>query len=140
MDVKPIQTPPTEFSKKCKGVVIDGANILSAEPVSVQRLVNTIQYAQDLGWKALVGLKWGTYTWMMKNENSPLDNSAKEMLKDLVDSKTVNLLRDKADDLHLIRIALNGPYYLLSQDHFRDWKRTTKNLSTILRLAGFTSR
>ena len=81
MDVKPIQTPATEFSKKCKGVVIDGANILSAEPVSVQRLVNTIQYAQDLGWKALVGLKAGTYTWMMKNENSPLDNSAKEMLK-----------------------------------------------------------
>lgn len=128
MDVKPIQTPPTEFSKKCKGVVIDGANILSAEPVSVQRLVNTIQYAQDLGWKALVGLKAGTYTWMMKNENSPLDDSAKEMLKNLVDSKTVDLLRDKADDLHLIRIALNGPYYLLSRDHFRDWKKNNKEL------------
>jgi len=129
MDVKPIQTPATEFSKKCKGVVIDGANILSAEPVSVQRLVNTIQYARDLGWKVLVGLKAGTYTWMIKNKNSPLGDAAKETLKDLVSSKTVSLLKDKLDDLHLLRIALNGPYYLLSRDHYRDWKQKNEELA-----------
>jgi len=128
MDANPIQTPPTAFSRKCKGVVIDGANILSAKPVSVQRLVNTIQYARDLGWKVLVGLKAGTYTWMMKNENSPLDESSKKLLEDLVSSKTVSLLKDKTDDLHLIRIALNGPYYLLSQDHYRDWKKNNQEL------------
>ena len=129
MDAKPIRTPANDFSKKCKGVVIDGANILSAEPASAQRLVNTIQYARDLGWKTQVGLKAGTFTWMMKNENSPLDDSAKALLQDLVDSKTVSLIKDKIDDLHLIRIALNGPYYLLSRDHYRDWKKKNKDLA-----------
>ena len=129
MDAKPIRTPPNDFSKKCKGVVIDGANILSAKPVSVQRLVNTIQYARDLGWKTQVGLKAGTFTWMMKNESSPLDDSAKALLQELVASKTVSLIKDKTDDLHLIRIALNGPYYLLSQDQYRDWKKNNKELA-----------
>lgn len=125
---KPITTPATEFSKKCKGVVIDGANILSAEPASATRLVNTIEFARDRGWKVLVGLKTGTYYWNLKNEKSPLDDENKKLLKSLKKSNTISLINDAEDDLHLIRVALNGPYYLLSRDFYKDWREQNPSL------------
>lgn len=117
---KPIKPGITPFSKSCKGVVIDGANILSYEPASVQRLINTIEYAEHLGWKVLVGLKGSTYGFM-KSKDSVLTQEDQKRLKQLVNDKRISIIRDDQDDLHLIRIALGGPYFLLSRDLYRDW-------------------
>ena len=125
---KPIEPVVDDFAQNAKGVVIDGANILSAEPPSVARLVSTIDYARDKGWKVLVGLKEGTYYWMTKSKNTTLSNEEKKLLKKLVESRTVSLIKDSQDDLHLIRIALKGPYYLLSRDLYRDWKKENPSL------------
>ena len=125
-DNKPIKPLTTPFSKSSKGVVIDGANILSTEPASVQRLVNTIEYAEQLGWKVLVGLKGSTYGFM-KSKDSVLSGEDQKRLKQLIADNRIDIIRDDQDDLHLIRIALSGPYFLLSRDLYRDWIKQNPN-------------
>ncbi len=130
----------TPFSRSCKGVVIDGANILSAEPASVQRLLNTIEYAEQLGWKVLVGLKGSTYGFF-KSKDSTLSIEDQKRLKQLVADNRIDVIRDDQDDLHLIRIALSGPYFLLSRDLYRDWIKQNPNeaqdISRCLRFVEF---
>jgi len=137
---KPINPGMTPFSKSCKGIVIDGANLLSAEPASVQRLVNTIEYAEQLGWKVLVGLKGSTYGFM-KSKDSVLSGEDQKRLKQLVADNRIDVIRDDQDDLHLIRIALSGPYFLLSRDLYRDWIQENPNeaedISRCLRFVEF---
>lgn len=139
-DNKPINPGMTPFSRSCKGVVIDGANILSAEPASVQRLLNTIEYAEQLGWKVLVGLKGSTYGFF-KSKDSTLSIEDQKRLKQLVADNRIDVIRDDQDDLHLIRIALSGPYFLLSRDLYRDWIKQNPNeaqdISRCLRFVEF---
>lgn len=129
----PIDNELSDF----KGVVIDGANIISKGDrnrgtfsTDVMRLIRLMKIVEALGWKVLVGLKQGTFHYHTKVDESPMTAEDKVRLKELVDTGKIDLIGDKEDDYHLISVALNGPYYLLSRDRFLDWKKANPSIES----------
>ena len=125
-----------EFSD-FKGVVIDGANILTkGDKVEgtfsndVMRLIRLMDIVESLGWKVMVGLQKKSYHMMLKSKKWPMSDGDKVALKELVSTGKVDLIDDDEDDYHLISVSLNGPYYLLSHDRFRDWKKKNPKLKS----------
>ena len=124
-----------EFSD-FKGVVIDGANIITKNlpdgpaMTDVMRLIRLMNIVEALGWKVLVGLKHGTWHYHTKVDDSPMTEEDKIRLKHLVNTGKIDLINDKEDDYHLISVALNGPYYLLSRDRYKDWKEKNPKISS----------
>jgi len=128
----PIDNELSDF----KGVVIDGANIITKNPPDgpamtvVMRLIKLMNLVEALGWKVLVGLKYATWHYHTKVDESPMTEEDKIRLKQLVKTGKIDLINDKEDDYHLISVALNGPYYLLSHDKYRDWKKANPKMKS----------
>ena len=124
----PIDTKFSEF----KGVIVDGANILTTTDenensiVVISRLKKLIKIVDSLGWQTLIGLKERSYYWMIKYSN--LDEDEVNLLKAMVKSGSIDIISDEEDDYHLINVAINGPYYLLSHDKYRDWKKSNPSI------------
>lgn len=118
-----------------KGVVIDGANVLTKghrkdgnkTEFVIQRLTKLIQIVEGLGWSALVGLKSKSYYYMI-SRNSGMPEEDKSKLRKMVETGVIDLIDDEEDDYHLISVALNGPYYLLSHDRYKVWKKDNPKL------------
>ena len=121
----------TKFSE-FKGVIVDGANILTKTSkqnesvVVIPRLTKLVSIVEALGWQILIGLKNDSYYWMIKRSN--LDEEGVKTLKAMVKSGRIDIIDDEEDDYHLINVAINGPYYLLSHDKYRDWKKSNPSL------------
>ena len=120
-----------------KGVVIDGANVLTKNKnkgsgknketeIVIQRLTKLIHIVEALGWSALVGLKSKSYGYMIKH--SEMSDDDKSKLRKMVETGVIDLIDDEEDDYHLISVALNGPYYLLSHDRYKVWKKDNPKL------------
>ena len=126
---KPIDTNLLEF----KGVVIDGSNIIqqykNKELVFVvDRLYKLMEIVKGLGWKTMVGIQEGTLYKMTKKKFDSLYEEDRINLQTRIDSGEINVISDNEDDFFLISTALNGPYYLLSNDKYRDWKKNNPSL------------
>lgn len=125
----------TKFSE-FKGVIVDGANILTKSAtkkneesiVVIPRLTKLLEIVEALGWQTLIGLKNDSYYWMIKRSN--LDEDGVTTLKTMVKSGTIDIIDDQEDDYHLINVAINGPYYLLSHDKYRDWKKSNPSMKS----------
>jgi hypothetical protein len=123
----------TKFSE-FKGVIVDGANILTKSKtneesvVVISRLTKLLNIVEALGWQTLIGLKNDSYYWMIKRSN--LDEEGVKTLKTMVKSGSIDLIDDQEDDYHLINVAINGPYYLLSHDMYRDWKKSNPSMKS----------
>jgi len=130
-----INAPFDHKFSEFKGVVIDGANVITKgrgkdTQFVIQRLTKLIQIVEGLGWSAIVGLKGATYGYMMKHPDSEMPEEEKSQLKQMVENGVVDIISDEEDDYHLISVALNGPYYLLSHDKYRDWKKNNPKLKS----------
>ena len=120
----PLDAKNTDFC----GVVVDGASIIhvSDDVYDVMRLIRLMNQVSELGWKVIVGLKEKSYYFYTKYSSmSPED---KLRLKELKKTNQIDLIRDDEDDQHLIRVALNGPYYLLARDEYKDWRKANPDL------------
>lgn len=132
-----INAPFDHKFSEFKGVVIDGANVLTKTNRKtnktmfiIQRLTKLIQIVEGLGWSAIVGLKGASYGYMMKHPDSEMPEEEKSQLKEMVENGIVDIISDDEDDFHLISVALNGPYYLLSHDKYKDWKKKNPKLKS----------
>jgi hypothetical protein len=127
-----INAPFDHKFSEFKGVVIDGANVLTKgrgeeTQFVIQRLIKLKQIVEGLGWSALIGLKSKSYYYMINNK-SEMPDEDKTLLIEMRDTGVIDLIDDEEDDYHLISVALNGPYYLLSHDKYRDWKKNNPKL------------
>ena len=126
---KPIDTNLLEF----KGVVIDGSNIIQTRKdknliFCVSRLYRLMDIVKGLGWKTMVGVQAGTLRKMTSKKFNSLYDDDRNNLQRYIDSGEINIIYDEEDDYHLISVALNGPYYLLSNDKYKDWKKSNPTL------------
>lgn len=117
-----------------KGVVIDGANVITKSrgqdtDFVIQRLTKLKQIVEGLGWSVLIGLKSKSY-YFMSNKKSAMPDVDRSLLKEMVETGVIDLIDDDEDDYHLITVALNGPYYILSHDKYRDWKKENPKLKS----------
>ena len=88
-----------------KGVVIDGANVLTKgnrkdgnkTEFVIQRLTKLIQIVEALGWSALVGLKSKSYYYMI-SRNSGMPEEDKSKLRKMVETGVIDLIDDEEDD------------------------------------------
>ena len=92
----------------------------------ISRLKKLIKIVDSLGWQTLIGLKERSYYWMIKYSN--LDEDEVNLLKAMVKSGSIDIICDEEDDYHLINVAINRPYYLLSHDKYRDWKKSNPSI------------
>lgn len=126
---KPIDNSLLEF----KGVVIDGSNIIQTNKNKqlvfvVNRLYKLMEILKGLGWKTMVGIQAGTLRKMTSKKYDSLYEEDRINLQTRIDSGEINVINDNEDDYFLISTALNGPYYLLSNDKYRDWKEDNPTL------------
>jgi hypothetical protein len=129
-----INAPFDHKFSEFKGVVIDGANVLTKgrgndTQFVIHRLTKLKQIVEGLGWSALIGLKSKSYYYMI-NKKSEMPEEDKIQLKEMKETGVIDLIDDDEDDYHLITVALNGPYYLLSHDKYRDWKKNNPKLKS----------
>ncbi|MDB2320085.1 FHA domain-containing protein [Candidatus Poseidoniales archaeon] len=107
-------------------VVVDGSNVIHAnigtkKCFKVQRIKNVIEKLKKLGYTYKVGMKKGTYHFIMnKATEEQISEADKTELATLIDSLEVSLLNSSKDDrwIHLAAIEFDG--YILSHDQFRD--------------------
>lgn len=118
--------------EEMKGVVIDGTNVITKSlgndqrEILLARLQKVISNVEALGWNALVGIRQDAFHIWRKKELMPREDLAK--LELMVDNGKIDLLSGQEDDYHLINTAINGPYYLLSNDNFKFWKKENKSV------------
>lgn len=113
-------------------VVIDGNNIITEGTreengqtkyiFRLERLTNTIQKVENLGWPTKTVMKRGTYKHCIK-ETSTLTKIQRISLMDMVTFGTVTLIepnKDKdIDDKVMIQHALDHDSWILTEDSFR---------------------
>ena len=109
-------------------VVLDGSNILSVNMgtrkeskvvYSPERLVRTISAVHRLGWPTHVGMKKGTYNYVMNNsEPEQISEEGRELLSKLVENLGISLIKSKDDDLWLWKVAFDRNGWVLSHDSF----------------------
>lgn len=128
-----------EIGRKYEGdifssVVIDGNNAITVSSkrtkngkmqykFSLERLLNTIQSVEELGWRTLTVLKVGTYRRCI-GKSSDLTDAQREALKRMRDTSMIHIIegtyedRD-LDDKIMIEHALNHDAWILTGDTFR---------------------
>ena len=107
-------------------VVVDGSNVIHAnigtkKCFKVERIKNVIDKLKKLGYTYKVGMKKGTYHFIMnKATEEQISETDKMELVSLIDNLEVSLLNSSKDDrwIHLAAIEFDG--YILSHDQFRD--------------------
>ena len=113
-------------------VIIDGNNIVTEGTKEengqkiyifrLERLKNTIQKVEQLGWPTKTVLKKRTYEYCMK-ETSTLTKNQRESMKKMVAIGMIHLIeynRDKdIDDKVMIQHALDHDSWILTEDSFR---------------------
>ena len=114
-------------------VVIDGNNAITETVETnnqgkkrymfrLERLKNTIQAVEELGWQTKTVLKEGTYLSCLK-ENSTLTEPQKNILKQMKNLGMITLIprrKDKdLDDKIMIQHALDHDSWILTGDSFR---------------------
>jgi len=118
-----------DFRKNMTGktfVLVDGSNIIHAnigsrKYFSVNRLKNVIEKIKKLGYTYKVGMKGGTYNYIMtKASDDEISEEDKNELKNLVETLEVSLLNSSKDDRWIHLAAIEFDAYILSHDRFRD--------------------
>ena len=114
-------------------VVIDGNNAITENVEKtlnkkkkyifrLERLVNTIQEVENLGWPTKTVMKEATYHYCMKPD-STLTESQRDVLKKMKELGMIHLIRmskDKdLDDKIMIQHALDNDSWILTGDTFR---------------------
>jgi hypothetical protein len=114
-------------------VVIDGNNAITVSSrtindkmhykFSLERLFNTIQSVEELGWRTLTVLKVGTYGKCIK-KSSDLTDGQREVLKKMKNTSMIHIIEGTNEDRHLddkimIEHALNHDAWILTGDTFR---------------------
>ena len=113
-------------------VVLDASNIITVNvpgendsTFSVERLLRTIRAVHKLGWPTYVGMKKGTYNYIVTPpkpdwedyEPPNISDSDKAILKGMV-PKPVSLIDAKNDDLWLWSAAMEKTGWVLSHDSY----------------------
>ena len=89
-----------------------------------------MEKVRGLGWKTLVGIQEGTLFKMTNKKYESKYVEDRNTLQKSIDSGEINIIKDKEDDFHLIDVAVNGPYYLLSNDKYNTWKRKNPRIKS----------
>lgn len=114
-------------------VVIDGNNAITVSSnskkgkknynFSLERLFNTIQAIEGLGWRTMTVLKEGTYYRCLK-PSSNLTDAQREALKRMKNTGMIHIIENPErdsdlDDKVMIEHALNNDAWILTGDTFR---------------------
>ena len=114
-------------------VVIDGNNAITVSSntkngkkhykFSLERLFNTIQSIEELGWRTMTVLKEGTYYRCLKS-SSNLTDAQREALKKMRNTGMIHIIENPGkdpdlDDKIMIEHALNHNAWILTGDTFR---------------------
>lgn len=110
------------------GVVVDCANMLyRGGEVEVGRLISVLRLIGSKGWPCYAGLKEGTY-YMITKYKEEIPDKQKSLLETLLTENKITLIRSKEDDRYLLRLAIEGDHYLVSNDKYRDWMKENPKL------------
>ncbi|MDA8715517.1 hypothetical protein N9M06_00070 [Candidatus Poseidoniales archaeon] len=129
--------------QSCANIVIDGANIIHCDydiemkdqdgnrliQIRPERLLQAIEYCENLGWYTVAVLKKGTYIWGKSNEELPTVGEM-SIIDELISQGKVELINSQDEDIYFIQYALKNNSVLITKDTFKD---KVKNGKTIKR-------